>query len=122
MNNALASRYLGLDLAHPIIASASPMTATFDGMRRLEDANAAAVVMASLFEEQVRVEDTHYAMVTEYTAHSSAEAASYFPQLPDYRYGVSGHLETLRRAGDVLHIPPVASLNCISDDGLLDYD
>ena len=66
--NALASRYLGLDLAHPIIASASPMTATFDGMRRLEDANAAAVVMASLFEEQIRAEDTRYAMFTEYTA------------------------------------------------------
>ena len=119
--NSLASRYLGLDLAHPIIASASPMTATFDGMRRLEDANAAAVVMASLFEEQVRLEDAHYAMVTEYTAHSSAEAASYFPQLPDYRYGVSGHLETLRRAADALDIPVIASLNGITDDGWLDY-
>ena len=50
----LNSRYLGLELAHPIIASASPLTATFDGMRRLEDARAAAVVMASLFEEQIR--------------------------------------------------------------------
>jgi dihydroorotate dehydrogenase (fumarate) len=119
--NALAGRYLGLDLAHPIIASASPMTATFDGMRRLEDAKAAAVVMASLFEEQIRVEDTHYAMVTEHTAHSSAEAASYFPQLPDYRYGVSGHLETLRRAAEALDIPVIASLNGVTDDGWLDY-
>ena len=119
--NALASRYLGLDLAHPIIASASPMTATFDGMRRLEDAKAAAIVMASLFEEQVRVEDTHYAMVTEHTAHSSAEAASYFPELPDYRYGVSGHLETLRRAAEALDIPVIASLNGVTDDGWLDY-
>ena len=119
--NALASRYLGLDLAHPIIASASPMTVSFDGMRRLEDANAAAVVMASLFEEQVRAEDTRYAMFTEYTAHSSAEAASYFPQLPDYRYGVSGHLETLRRAAEALDIPVIASLNGVTDDGWLDY-
>jgi len=53
----LATRYLGLPLAHPIVASASPLTATFDGMRQLEDAGAAAVVMSSLYEEQIRDED-----------------------------------------------------------------
>lgn len=121
MNNDLAGRYLGLDLAHPIIASASPLTATFDGMRRLEDAGAAAVVMASLFEEQVRAEDTRYATVTEYTADSNSEAATYFPELPDYRYGVSGHIETLRRAAEALDIPVIGSLNGTSDDGWLDY-
>src|SRR5215813_5173467 len=117
----LASRYLGLELAHPIIASASPLTATFDGMRRLEDARAAAVVMTSLYEEQVRVEDTRYAIFTEYTADSNAEAATFFPELSDYRYGVSGHLETLRRAAEALDIPVIASLNGVSDDGWLDY-
>ena len=101
----LASRYLGLELAHPVIASASPLTATFDGMRRLEDARAAAVVMASLFEEQIRAEDTRYATFTEYTAGCHPEAATYFPELPDYRYGVSGHIETLRRAAEALDIP-----------------
>jgi dihydroorotate dehydrogenase (fumarate) len=83
----LASRYLALELAHPIIAAASPLTATFDGMRRLEDAQAAAVVMASLYEEQVRTEDSAYAMFTEYTAHSNSEAATFFPELPNYRFG-----------------------------------
>jgi len=117
----LASRYLGLDLAHPIIAAASPLTATFDGMRRLEDARAAAVVMASLYEEQIRAEDTRYAVFTEHTADSNAEAATYFPELPDYRHGVSGHLETLRRAADALDIPVIASLNGVTDDGWLDY-
>ena len=117
----LASRYLGLELAHPVIASASPLTATFDGMRRLEDARAAAVVMASLFEEQIRAEDTHYATLTEGTAGSNPEAATYFPELPDYRYGVSGHIETLRRAAEALDIPVIASLNGVSDDGWLDY-
>ena len=117
----LTSRYLGLELAHPIIASASPLTATFDGMRRLEDARAAAVVMASLFEEQIRAEDTRYAVFTEYTADSNPEAATYFPELPDYRYGVSGHIETLRRAAEALDIPVIASLNGVSDDGWLDY-
>ena len=81
----LASRYLGLQLAHPIVASASPLTATLDGMRRLEDAGAAAVVMASLFEEQIRAEDTAYAMYTEHGSDSQAEASSYFPELPGLR-------------------------------------
>jgi dihydroorotate dehydrogenase (fumarate) len=117
----LASRYLGLDLAHPIIASASPLTATFDGMRRLEDARAAAVVMSSLFEEQIGAEDTEYAVVTENTADSHPEAATYFPKLPDYRNGISGHLETLRHAAEALDIPVIASLNGISDAGWLDY-
>src|SRR5713226_1496811 len=120
MNN-LTSCYLGLELAHPIIASASPLTATFDGMRRLEDARAAAVVMASLYEEQIRAEDTHYAMFTEYTAGCHPEAATYFPELPDYRHGVSGQLETLRHAAEALDIPVIASLNGISDDGWLDF-
>lgn len=117
----LASRYLGLELAHPLIASASPLTATLDGMRRLEDAHAAAVVVASLYEEQIRAEDTNYAMLTEYTAGCHPEAATYFPELPDYRHGVSGHLETVRRAVEALDIPVIASLNGISDDGWLDF-
>ena len=120
MNN-LASCYLGLELTHPIIASASPLTATFDGMRRLEDAHAAAVVVASLYEEQIRAEDTDYAMLTEYTAGCHPEAATYFPELPDYRHGVSGHLETVRRAAEALDIPVIASLNGTSDDGWLDF-
>ena len=120
MNN-LTTRYLGLELAHPIIAAASPLTATFDGMRRLEDARAAAVVMASLYEERIRGEDTNYAMLTENTAHCHPEAATYFPELPDYRNGVSGHLDTLERAAKALDIPVIASLNGISNDGWIDY-
>jgi len=117
----LKSRYLGLELAHPIIASASPLTATFDGMRRLEDAGAAAVVMASLYEEQIRAGDIAYTTFTESTAGCHPEAATYFPDLPDYRHGVSGHIETVRRAAEALNIPVIASLNGISDEGWLDY-
>ena len=119
--NMLASSYLGLELAHPIIASASPLTATFDGMRRLEDAQAAAVVMASIYEEELRAEDAAYAMFTEYTAGCHPEASSYFPELRDYRYGMSGHLEMLRRAAEALQIPVIASLNGVSNDGWLDF-
>ena len=81
----LASRYLGLQLAHPIVAAASPLTATLDGMRRLEDAGAAAVVMASLYEEQIRAEDTAYALYTEHGSDSQAEASTYFPELAGLR-------------------------------------
>ena len=80
----LATRYLGLQLAHPIVAAASPLTATLDGMRRLEDAGAAAVVMTSLYEEQIRAEDTAYALLTEHGSNSQAEAGGYFPELADY--------------------------------------
>lgn len=114
---SLATRYLGLQLAHPIVASASPLTATFDGMRRLEDAGAAAVVMASLYEEQIRAEDTAYALYTEHGSNSQAEAGGYFPEIPHYDSGVSGHLETLRRASEALDIPVIASLNGTTTEG-----
>ena len=118
---SLTTRYLGLTLAHPIVAAASPLTATLDGMRRLEDAGAAAVVMSSLYEEQIRAEDTAYALFTEHGSNSQAEAGSYFPELPDYDCGVSGHLETLRRASDALDVPVIASLNGTTTAGWLGH-
>jgi dihydroorotate dehydrogenase (fumarate) len=117
----LTSRYLGLQLAHPIVAAASPLTATLDGMRELEDAGAAAVVMASLYEEQIRAEDTAYALFTEHGSESQAEASSYFPELPDYDGGVSGYLETLSRASASLGIPVIASLNGTTAEGWIEH-
>ena len=118
---SLATRYLGLELAHPIVAAASPLTATVDGMRRLEDAGAAAVVMSSLYEEQIRAEDTAYALYTEHGSNSQAETGSYFPELPDYVGGVSGHLETLCLACDALDIPVIASLNGTTAEGWIGH-
>jgi dihydroorotate dehydrogenase (fumarate) len=118
---SLVTRYLGLQLAHPIVAAASPLTATLDGMRRLEDAGAAAVVMSSLYEEQIRAEDTAYALYTEHGSNSQAEADSYFPEVPDYDSGVSGHLETIRRASDALDIPVIASLNGTTAEGWIEH-
>lgn len=117
----LATRYLGLQLAHPIVAAASPLTATLDGMRELEDTGAAAVVMSSLYEEQIRAEDTAYALYTEHGSDSQAEATSYFPELPDYDSGVSGHLETLRHASEALDIPVIASLNGTTSEGWIGH-
>jgi len=117
----LTTSYLGLRLAHPIVAAASPLSATLDGMRRLEDAGAAAIVMSSLYEEQIRAEDTAYALYTEHGSNSQAEAGSYFPELPDYDGGVSGYLDTLRRAVDALDIPVMASLNGTTSEGWVTY-
>jgi dihydroorotate dehydrogenase (fumarate) len=90
-------------------------------MRRLEDAGAAAVVMSSLYEEQIRAEDTAYALYTEHGSNSQAEAGSYFPELADYNGGVSGHLETLHRAVEALEIPVIASLNGTTAEGWIEY-
>jgi dihydroorotate dehydrogenase (fumarate) len=117
----LSSRYLGLTLKHPVVASASPLTSTLDGIRRLEDAGAAAVVMSSVYEEQIRAEDTAYALYTDHGSHSHPETASYFPELPDYEHGLSGRLETLRRAAESVDIPVIASLNGASAKGWIDY-
>ena len=117
----LSTSYLGLQLEHPIVASASPLTSTVDGIRALEDAGAAAVVMPSLFEEQIRAEDTAYALYTDHGSYSQAEAGSYFPTMPDYDSGVSGHLDTLRRAVAAVDIPVIASLNAVSVEGWVTY-
>lgn len=117
----LSTRYLGLPLANPVIASASPLTATVDGIRALEDAGAAAVVMPSLFEEQIRAEDTAYALYTDHGSYSQSEAGSYFPQLHDYDSGVAGHLDTLQRAVAAVDIPVIASLNAVTLDGWTSY-
>jgi len=117
----LSTKYLGLQLEHPIVASASPLTSTVDGIRALEDAGAAAVVMPSLFEEQIRAEDTAYALYTDHGSYSQSEAGSYFPQMPDYDSGVSGHLDTLRRAVAAVDIPVIASLNAVTVEGWVTY-
>ena len=117
----LSTTYLGLELKHPVVASASPLTATYDGIRRLEDADAAAVVMSSIYEEQIRAEDAAYALYTEHASHSHPEAASYFPEVPDYEHGLSGRLETLRRAAESVAIPVIASLNGATAEGWIEY-
>jgi len=117
----LATRYLGLPLEHPIVASASPLTSTVDGICALAAAGAAAVVMPSLFEEQIRAEDTAYAMYTEHGSFSQAEAGSYFPAMPEYDSGVAGHLDTLRRAVAAVDIPVIASLNAVTIEGWTNY-
>lgn len=113
----LRSDYLGLSLRTPLVASSSPLTGNLDDLRRLEDAGASAVVLPSLFEEQLEHEALEIHRMLETGAQSSGEAASYFPELGDYRTGPGPYLELLAGAKAALGIPVIASLNGISPGG-----
>ena len=118
----LSTNYLGLELQHPIVASASPLTATIDGIRRLADAGAAAIVMASVYEEEVVAEELRQFHLMEQGADTQAEAAGYFPEYPDTHLGVlEGHLETLRLAAERAGVPIIASLNGATHEGWIDF-
>ena len=109
----LATTYLGLELDHPIVASASPLSREFDGIRRLEDAGAAAIVMPSVYEEEITAEDTAYTELVEQGSFAQPEAAGgYFPELTAFRVGgLEARMEVLRRAVDSCSVPIIASLN-----------
>lgn len=115
----LATDYLGLKLAHPIVTSASPLSRDLDGIRRLEDAGAAAVVMPSIYEEEIEAEDEAFEVLVERGSLTQPEAAGgYFPDMTAFRVGgLEARLETLRRAAEACAIPIIASLNGSSPEG-----
>lgn len=117
----LRTRYLNLDLDHPIVASASPLSEDLDNIKRMEDSGAAAVVMFSLFEEQIRQEAAAMEHFTSYGSDSFAEALSYFPETGEYQVGAQQYLELLRRATESVDIPIIASLNGMTNAGWIDY-
>ncbi|MCP5419302.1 MAG: dihydroorotate dehydrogenase-like protein [Gammaproteobacteria bacterium] len=117
----LSTSYMGLQLKHPIVASASPLSANLDGIKRLEDAGAAAVVMASLFEEQIRHENEAFAHLMESGTESFAESISYFPAVEDYHVGTEAYLDLLQKASAAVDIPIIASLNGVTNEGWVDY-
>lgn len=117
----LTTHYLGMELAHPIVASASPLSQTLDGIRRLEDSGAAAIVIHSLFEEQIRHEAAAQAHLMDAGSESFGEALSYFPALEDAEIGPQQYLEHIRRAREATTIPIIGSLNGASPDGWTDY-
>lgn len=117
----LSTSYLGIKLAHPLVASASPLSYTLDGIRRLEDAGVAAVVMYSLFEEQIEQESHALHHYLEYGTHSYAEALDYFPQPDQFNVGPHEYLELLRKAKEATQIPIMGSLNGVSSGGWIEY-
>jgi dihydroorotate dehydrogenase (fumarate) len=117
----LTTNYMGLTLQHPIIASASPLSGTLDGIKRLEDGGSAAVVMFSLFEEQIRHENDAFSHLMESGTQSFAESLSYFPDVDEYQVGPESYLELLQQASEAVDVPIIASLNCVTGDGWIDY-
>ena len=117
MSVDLKSRYLGLELGNPIVASASPLTGSVDSLRRLQDAGVGAVVLPSLFEEQIEHEEmaTHNLML--YGAELSPEASGFFPEMKAHQTGTASYLKLIGDARKALSVPVIASLNGYTPGG-----
>jgi len=117
----LSTEYLGFHLKNPIIASASPSNTDMDMLKDLETAGIAAVVMPSLFEEQVEFEEHEFSSLQNFGRESFAEAASYFPEMDDYNTGTDEYLETIERACNTVNVPIIGSLNGVTSGGWTRY-
>jgi len=117
----LKTTYLNLDLKNPLVASASPLCEEIGNIRQMEDSGAAAVVLHSLFEEQIALESSQLDNSLEAGAESFAESLSYFPDMTSYNLGPEGYLEHLRKAKAAVDIPVIASLNGVSTEGWIKY-
>ncbi|HEY5031567.1 MAG TPA: dihydroorotate dehydrogenase-like protein [Actinomycetes bacterium] len=117
----LATSYLGLRLRNPIVASASPLSSSVDGVRRLVDAGVGAVVLHSLFEEQLREEAERNARFTEAGTESFAESLTYFPADADEDPGPRRYLSLLERAAAAVDVPVIGSLNGVTPGGWGSY-
>src|SRR6266571_2007702 len=115
------TNYLGLELKNPLVASASPLSKKVESVRRLEDAGVAAVVMSSLFEEQITHESQELDHYLERGTHSYAESLGYFPDLDHYNLGPEPYLEHLHRIKQAVSIPVIGSLNGVSSGGWVEY-
>jgi dihydroorotate dehydrogenase (fumarate) len=107
----LATKYLGLKLHSPLVPSASPLSEEIDNLKQMEDAGAGAVVLYSLFEEQLRLETFELHHHLDYGTESFPEALSFFPQPQEYHLGPDAYLEHIRKAKEAVNIPVIASLN-----------
>jgi len=117
----LTTTYLGLKLKNPIVPSASPLSHSLDTMKRLEDAGASAIVMYSLFEEQIAHDAAELNHFMTHGTESYAEALSYFPSAGEFNVGPDEYLEQIRKAVRTLDIPVIGSLNGLSAGGWTGY-
>ncbi len=117
----LTTSYLGLHLAHPFMAGASPLVDDLGMVRRLEDAGSAAIVMHSLYEEQIIGEALALPQLLEEPAESSAEARSYFPRRPEFALGPDEYLEQVWRIRQAVRVPVIGSLNGMTPGGWLSW-
>jgi dihydroorotate dehydrogenase (fumarate) len=117
----LSTRYLGLELKNPLVVSPSPLSEHLGNILRMEDAGAAAVVLHSLFEEQIVLESQALDRSLSCGTESFAESLSYFPDLPSYAIGPEGYLDLIAKAKQSVAIPIIASLNGVSPGGWIRY-
>jgi dihydroorotate dehydrogenase (fumarate) len=113
----ITTQYLGFTLRSPLVASSSPLCESLDNLRRMEDAGMGAVVLPSLFEEQLKIESHTVDSDLSRGAESFPESLGYFPDLSTYNLGPEGYLNLIRRAKQSLSIPVVASLNGVNAGG-----
>lgn len=117
----LTTTYLGMNLKNPIVPSASPLSRDIGNIKEMEDAGAAAVVLYSLFEEQITHEALELYFHTVTHQESYAEATSYFPETEVYNMGPEEYLEQIRKAKEAVQIPVIASLNGATPGGWTEY-
>jgi dihydroorotate dehydrogenase (fumarate) len=117
----LTTKYLGLELKNPLVASSSPLSKRVDTVKKMEDAGISAVVMYSLFEEQITHESKALDHYLERGTNSFAEAVSFFPDLDNYNVGPDEYLELIQKIKNVVSMPVIGSLNGISTGGWIDY-
>jgi len=117
----LSTTYLGMPLRTPLVASASPLSRDVDGVRRLEDAGISAIVLYSLFEEQIVADALALHEHMTHTSHSFAEALTYLPEPSQWTAGPDEYLEHICSGKRAVDVPVLASLNCASPGGWVDY-
>jgi dihydroorotate dehydrogenase (fumarate) len=117
----LSTTYLGLTLRNPVVPSASPLSKKIDDIKLMEDAGAGAVVLYSLFEEQIGMEVSELGHVIDKGARGLADAMAHFPAANDYARTPDEYLEHVRRAKEAVDMPVVASLNGVSRGGWIEY-
>lgn len=117
----LSTTYLGLDLENPLVPSASPLSKNLDSIKLLEDAGAGAIVMHSLFEEQINATSMEIDHFLSSGTDSFGEALNYFPEMDSYDVGPDSYLKHIRQAKESLKIPIIGSLNGVSNGGWIEY-
>ncbi|MDH4071236.1 MAG: dihydroorotate dehydrogenase-like protein [Ignavibacteria bacterium] len=117
----LRTSYLGLSLKNPIVPSASPLSYSLENMKRMEDAGASAIVMYSLFEEQIAHDAAELDHYLSYGTESFAESLTYFPEADEYNVGPEEYVNLVRKAKETLSIPVIGSLNGITSGGWISF-
>lgn len=117
----LRTTYMGLSLKNPLVASASPLSENVDKIKRMEDAGASAVVMFSVFEEQLRQESAVLEYALNAGTDSFGEALSYFPAMEDYQVKPDRYLQIIEKASRATQIPIIGSLNGVTNEGWINY-